>query len=130
MTSISDEAVPRVIDHVAMPLSGIDELAPSGGGVFDGLVMIGRLVAVQPIKSTKTGNVIAGIANAELECSRGMERLSLQRVLRTALGAFDLEAWPRLTAPSALGLTWLVTVGKEVSGGYTNWVALDAKVLD
>ena len=130
MTSISDEAVPRVVNDASDSFSGSDGSVRLGSGLFDGLVMIGRLVAVQPIKSTKTGNVIAGIANAEIECSRGVEKLSLQRVLRTALGAFDLEAWPRLTAPSALGLTWLVTVGREVSGGYTNWVALDAKVLD
>lgn len=103
--------------------------APNEPAIYDGLLVIGRLVDVRPLKSNKTGNVIEGIANAVFESSRGEEIVALQRVLRTPLGAFNLVAFGKLTDRLAVGQTWCVTVGKQVTNGFTNYVAIDCKEL-
>ena len=95
--------------------------------VFDGLLVIGRLTEIRELKSRASGQVVIGMANAVFDTSRGEEIVGVQRVLRTAVGAFNLDAFDKLMDRRALDKTWIVTVGKQTSSGYTNFVALDCK---
>jgi hypothetical protein len=92
-------------------------------------VVIGRLVDVRSLKSSKTGKVIEGIANAVFDTSRGEEIVAIQRVLRTPLGAFNLAAFDKLMDRLAINENWIVMVGKQVTNGFTNYVALDCKTF-
>ena len=107
----------------------VDDQGEVTNTVFDGLVMIGRLTDIRTLKSSKTGNVIEGIANAVFATSRGEEIIAIQRVLRTPLGAFNMAAFDKLTNRLAINENWVVTVGKQVTNGFTNYVAIDCKVF-
>lgn len=97
--------------------------------IYDGMLVIGKLTQIKELKSRKTGNTVDGIANAVFDTSRGEQILSVQRVLRTPMGAFNLPAFDKLLDRQAVGQTWIVKIGAESSGGFTNFVAIDCKVV-
>jgi len=95
--------------------------------IFDGLVVIGRLVEVRDLKSSKTGNTVEGIKKITVASSRGDIEVTVMRKGRTMMGSFDLAAFDVLTNRQALEKNWVISVGEDRNGSFTSLVALDAK---
>jgi len=107
--------------------SQVSDHETANATVFDGLCVIGRLVEVKDLKSTKTGNVVEGIKKLTVASSRGDVEVTAMRKGRTMMGSFDLNAFDLLTDRHALDQDWIIAVGEERNNGFTSLIAIDAR---
>jgi hypothetical protein len=92
---------------------------------FDGLTYEGQLVGIREIKRNKDGKVIVGIANIDLVSTRGDQTITATKQIKTMMGSFDkTDEFNTLTDARNIGKHFVIAVGEQSSGGFTNLVAL------
>jgi len=106
---------------------GPHDLTPESDGVqFDGLVVIGKIVAVREVRRKIDNSVVPGMSNIDIAGSRGVETVQAQTVLRTMMGTFDKSAEFNFLV-NGLNKDVVVAVGKVTAGAFTNYIALFVK---